>query len=79
MSPELLRAARALLNWTREDLAGHSGTSAETVRYYESRGGDPRFSTIQAWIRAFQKAGVEFLPAADGWGEGIRFRSPRKP
>jgi transcriptional regulator with XRE-family HTH domain len=79
MSPELLRAARALLNWTREDLATRSGTSAETVRYYESRGGDPRFSTIQAWVRAFQKAGVEFIAASDGWGEGLRFRSPRKP
>ena len=77
LTPAQLRAARALLGWARVTLAKRSGTAAETVQDFEARGSDPRLSTLIAWRRAIEDAGVEFLDAGDGKGPGVRLRSDR--
>jgi len=39
---------------------------------------DPKRSTMLAWKRALEQAGVEFLdPTDDGKGEGVRFKSAK--
>lgn len=78
LTPPQLRAARALLGWSRDVLAQKSGTAAETVQGFESRGSDPKRSTMLKWQRALEEAGVEFFdPTPDGKGEGVRFRSTK--
>jgi transcriptional regulator with XRE-family HTH domain len=56
-----LRAARALVSWSRDTLGEKSGTSPETVTGFETRGSDPKRSTMLKWRRALEAAGVEFL------------------
>jgi transcriptional regulator with XRE-family HTH domain len=66
MTPSLARAARAILNWSMEDLAERSGVSPATIRGYEngSAGERPRgMNKVNkvALARAFLEAGVEFI------------------
>jgi transcriptional regulator with XRE-family HTH domain len=66
MTPSLARAARAVLNWSMEDLAEHSGVSAATVRVYENGSSKQRVrgmnrATRMALARAFIDAGIEFV------------------
>ena len=48
LTPAQLRAARALLGWSREDLADKSGVGAETVKNLERRGNRHRHSRGRA-------------------------------
>jgi transcriptional regulator with XRE-family HTH domain len=78
LAPPQLRAARALVGWSREELAEKSGTSAETVKRFEIQGSDPKRSTMIKWRSALAQVGVEFLDATDdGKGEGVRFKSAK--
>jgi transcriptional regulator with XRE-family HTH domain len=74
LTPRQLRAARALVGYSREKLAKASGTSAEAIKNYETRGADSRGSTLIAWRTALIKAGVIFLDADDEAEEGVRYR-----
>lgn len=69
--PEQIRAARALLNWTREDLAGASGVTIRTLARLESAQTIPRQTTLNALSAALEAAGVEFIPE-NGSGPGVR-------
>ena len=81
LTPQTLRAARALVDWSRDELAKRSGTNLETVKNFETRGSDPKLSTIYKWRKALADAGVEFLdpdPFSPGSGPGVRLReTPR--
>jgi transcriptional regulator with XRE-family HTH domain len=78
LTPAQLRAARALLDWSRDDLARESKTSAETLKNFELRGTDPRQGTVIKWQRALERAGVRFLDTNDeGEGEGVRFKAAK--
>jgi transcriptional regulator with XRE-family HTH domain len=77
MTPAQLRAARALLDWSRERLAEASGTYTNTVRNFENGGSDPKRSTLIAWRNAMAKAGVEFMEETDEHGPGVRLRKRR--
>jgi transcriptional regulator with XRE-family HTH domain len=74
LTPAQLRAARALLGWSREDLAAKSGLGAETVKNFELRGSDPKLGTVQKWRRALEAAGVQFIDADEMSGPGVRLR-----
>jgi ribosome-binding protein aMBF1 (putative translation factor) len=81
LTPEQLRAARALVGWSREDLARKSATSAETVKGFEGRGTDPKMGTVLKWKRALEAAGVIFIDpdtASDEGGAGVRMRSQKR-
>jgi transcriptional regulator with XRE-family HTH domain len=64
-----IKAARALLRWSQEDLAAASGLSVSTVRNLESRDMSPRSATTTEIRRAIENAGLEFLEP-----EGVRRR-----
>jgi transcriptional regulator with XRE-family HTH domain len=78
LDPAQSRAARALLGWSRQDLADASGTSRETVQYFESRGGNPKRSTLIAWEKALRKAGVMLIEGDEHHGPGVRLREPQR-
>jgi hypothetical protein len=63
-----IRAARALLNWTRSQLAKAAGVHANAVAYWEGRKQIPWGVYRQPWAcrrihEALRKAGVDFLPS----------------
>jgi len=74
LTPAQLRAARALLGWSREDLADKSGVGAETVKNFELRGSDPKLGTVNKWRRALEQAGVTFLEESESDGPGVRLK-----
>jgi ribosome-binding protein aMBF1 (putative translation factor) len=71
-----LRAARALVDWSREDLAERSNVSPNTVWGFEQGRSDPKLSTLNKWQRALESAGVQFIDdgakSDAGLGPGVR-------
>ena len=74
LTPAQLRAARALVDWSRETLANESGVGHNTTKDFENRGTNPTLRTVQRWMRALEKAGVVFLNSNDTEGPGVRLR-----
>ncbi len=74
LTPEMSRAARALLNWDPHRLARAAGLRAVTVSRFEA-GGTVRLASVEAMFQALQGAGLEFIPAGGkslGGGPGLR-------
>jgi predicted transcriptional regulator len=71
-----IRAARALLGWSQQQLADKAIVSLNAVARLEKGMVDSRVSTVLAIQKALAKAGIEFL-AADQKGEGVRLKSPK--
>ena len=63
ISTEQIRAARALLRWTAQNLADVSGVGVATIRRIELMDGVPsgQVRTIEALRGALEDAGVEFI------------------
>lgn len=72
-----IRAARALLRWEQKDLAKASKVSLPTIKRLEVKTGPlgAHEVTVDALIRAFDAAGVEFIAAEAGKGAGVRFKT----
>jgi hypothetical protein len=70
-----LRAARALLRWTAQDVADAAHLGVATVRRAEMQDGILGVTAANeaAIQRALEAAGIEFIPA-NGGGVGVRFR-----
>jgi transcriptional regulator with XRE-family HTH domain len=77
MTPEQCRAARALLDWSQELLAGQSGVAKRTVQYFESGTREPIAANNAALRAALEKAGVDFI-AENGGGPGVRLKKKRR-
>lgn len=73
MRGEQIRAARALVGWTANDLAKASGVSYPTVQRLDATRGEVggRHDTVQSIRTALEAAGVEFIPE-NGGGAGVR-------
>ncbi|MEI9406995.1 helix-turn-helix domain-containing protein [Mesorhizobium argentiipisi] len=76
VSPRQIRAARALLGWSQQELADKAIVSLNALARLESGKVDSRLSTMQAIEAALARAGVEFLPAGQR-GEGVRLLDPQ--
>src|SRR5436305_14864203 len=61
LSPAQCRAARALLNWSQEDLVRHSKITKKTIADFERGATTPRAQTLAQILAAFEAQGVEFL------------------
>ncbi len=70
ISVEQIKAARALLEWTQDDLAKAANLSKPAINTLERRLSSPKVSTLEAIQQALEKAGVEFTE-----GPGVRLRS----
>ena len=60
-----IRAARAILGWTREDLLSASGISMSSLLRMEGDLADSRGSTLNKVVKALTKAGIEFVTRDD--------------
>ncbi len=69
MTSAQCKMARAALSWGTKDLARHARVGVNTVNRFETGQSTPIPSTVAAMRRAFEAAGVEFLP-----GGGVRLR-----
>jgi transcriptional regulator with XRE-family HTH domain len=71
-----IKAARALLGWSQDDLAATSGISSSTVKRLEATDGEVggRAGTREALVETLQSAGIEFL---SGSSVGVRLRKDR--
>lgn len=76
VTPRQVRAARALLGWSQQQLADSAIISLNALIRLERGQVDSRVSTLNAVVRALAKAGVEFIPA-DTKGEGVRLSDPQ--
>ena len=74
-----IRAARALLRWSANDLAQHSALGVTTIRRAEltEAATSMTVSNDLAVRRALEAAGVEFIDE-NGGGLGVRLRKPTK-
>ena len=78
MTPEQIRAARAILKWSARELAEKVGLGLTTIQRMESDGGvgGALNRNVTAVQKVFEEAGIEFIPA-NGGGAGVRLRKPR--
>jgi transcriptional regulator with XRE-family HTH domain len=53
-----IRAARGLLNWTRQDLSDESGISVTSISYFENGKRAPTPEMLNAIVAAFGRFGV---------------------
>lgn len=67
------RAARALIDWSREDLAAAANVAVRTISDFESERRAPINATMAAIKRAMEGAGVIFVDE-NGEGPGVRLR-----
>ena len=75
-----IRAARALIRWTAEDLSRQSAVSLRTIRRAELAEVETSMTAANdlAVRRALEAAGVEFIDE-NGGGPGVRLRKRHRP
>ena len=75
VTPEQLRAARALLRLEQAELAHRAHVSIVTIRRLEGADGSERVApvTLDGVRRALEQAGAEFIP------DGVRRRRETRP
>ena len=74
-----LRAGRALIRWSAEDLARASAVGLTTIRRAELTDSETSMTAANdlAVRRALESAGVEFIDE-NGGGPGVRLQKPAK-
>jgi transcriptional regulator with XRE-family HTH domain len=75
-----IRAARALIRWSAQQLADASAIGVTTIRRAELTENETKLTRAndQAIRRALEAAGVEFIDA-DGGGSGVRLHITKRP
>jgi predicted transcriptional regulator len=70
-----IKAARALLDWSQEELASAAAVSVPTIKRLEAQDGTlgGRIETGAKIGAALEKAGIEFIDE-NGGGLGVRLR-----
>lgn len=79
LKPRHVRAARALLDWTQEDLAKRACVVRRTIVAIETGSARCQPRKIQAMLAAFKAAGVDFAFGPDGVVSLIDSTSNRLP
>jgi DNA-binding XRE family transcriptional regulator len=73
ITPAQCRAARALIEWSQQDLASNAGVGTVAIHQLENGASNPRRATLEVIRRALEAAGVEFIDE-NGGGAGVRLR-----
>ena len=74
-----IRAAKALLRWSGEELARRSGISLSTIRRVEGQSGIPEVQSVKTMTSiklALEAAGIEFIGTPDD-RPGVRLKHPK--
>jgi DNA-binding XRE family transcriptional regulator len=61
LTPELTRAARALLDWTQDQLAQKSNLGLSTVKDFEAGRRTPAVNNLAGIQTALENAGIRFV------------------
>ncbi len=74
ITSDQIRAARALLKWSSNDLSNKSGVGVATIKRFELMDGVPsgNVKTLFSLIKAFETAGIEFVGTPED-RPGVRF------
>lgn len=74
-----IKAARALLDWSQEELASAADVSVPTIKRLEAAEGllAGRQTTVQKICVALERAGIEFIHE-NGGGAGVRLRKRQR-
>lgn len=64
------RAARALVQLSREELARASGVPAQAISDFENRITEPAREAVTSLRHALEEGGAVFIPDGDGGGGG---------
>ena len=76
ISSDQIRAAKAILRWSGEELAQRAGVSLSTIRRVESSVGVPETQNMKTLVsikRALEECGVEFIGSPDN-RPGVRLK-----
>jgi transcriptional regulator with XRE-family HTH domain len=60
-----VKMARAALGWSTTELARQAGITANTVTRFEN-GGNVTLATVEKMKKAFERAGITWIPANGG-------------
>lgn len=76
-----IRAARALIRWSAEDLSRATALSITTIRRAELTEKETSLTAANelAVRRALEAAGVEFIEENGGGGPGVRLKKRQRP
>lgn len=77
MSPGQCRAARALLNWSQQELGSAASVGRATLANFEAGNSIPYERTLKDIRAALEAAGVIFI-AENGEGPGVRLRKDKQ-
>jgi hypothetical protein len=75
--PAQIRAARALLDWSQEELAGKANVALTSVRDLEAERRAAESTTVGKVRDALENAGVIFIRGSDLEGPGVRLAGER--
>jgi transcriptional regulator with XRE-family HTH domain len=75
--PAQIRAGRALLNLSQDELAGAAQIGVSTLPDFESQRRGASGEGLPAVRRALESAGVVFLPGTDEHGPGVALAARR--
>jgi transcriptional regulator with XRE-family HTH domain len=76
--PAQCRAARALLGWSREQLAEQAEVAHRTIVDFEREARRPHEQTLSRLRAALERRGVVFIVADGSAGAGVRFAAPHR-
>ena len=77
ITSDQVRAGKALLRWSGQELAKRAGVSLSTIRRIEAASGipeDQNIKTLIAVAAALEAGGVEFI-GRPGDSPGVRFKT----
>jgi predicted transcriptional regulator len=77
MTGPLCKAARALVEINRPQLAEKSGVPESTIAAFEDGAITPPEAIIEAIVKALEDFGAMFVPASGALGEGVRLKFSR--
>ena len=76
ITSEQIRAAKAMIRWSGENLADASGVSLSSIRRIEALDGLPKSQSLRILMSiksALEDAGVEFIGSPED-GPGVRLK-----
>lgn len=71
------RAARALVEWSLEQVSRQSGVAVAVIHEFESKVADPGEEAQRRLCRALEQGGAVFIPE-NGGGVGVRLKYARR-